>query len=220
MANPEFTVTFTIDDNWQNYTTFIQNLRGRVADPNAALCRGLRQLPPENPNTAQSRQRWFAVVLQTATGTRITLRIRRENLYLDAYQMGNNTWVEYGSTHGRLYQNSVVLDCDGSYPQLEVGTPRRGDIPLTLDNLVLAVNMLADIDGQTSDAREYQLVVIQMICESLRLQSITEYLASGHAITGVPGWVIGREGSWARLSRILLANVADRFQPYDEPQVH
>ncbi|XP_057529927.1 uncharacterized protein LOC130808469 [Amaranthus tricolor] len=218
MANPEFTVTYRIDGNWQNYSTFIQNLRGRVADPNAELCRGLSQLPPENPNTTQSRQRWISVILQT-NDTSITLRIRRENLYVDAYRRGNTTWVEFASTRGRLYPNSVLLqNNDGSYPQLEAGTPGRSNIPLTLDNLTLAVNMLAELDGRGSDARMYQIVVVQMISESIRLHSITQYLASGHATAGAPAWMIGREGSWARLSRILYANSADRFQPYDESQ--
>ncbi|KAI5866804.1 ribosome-inactivating protein [Durotheca rogersii] len=195
----DFVVVFDVENSdGADYTQFIQGLRDRVASGD--VCYYLPVLSPQ-PSTPNA---WFDVVL-TAGGRSVTLRIRRDNLYLDGYQQGT-TWFEF-QHNGPLYiPGATALRYDGSYTRLEgVAGQRREAIPLGQQALVNAVHGLSTA-GISDQARARQLmVVIQMISESMRFQYINHHLATNWQASAQPPTTFSSlENAWGGLSEALL----------------
>ncbi|KAI0841844.1 ribosome-inactivating protein [Hypoxylon sp. FL0890] len=182
-----------------DYTQFIQRLRDNVASGD--LCYYL----PVLSRQSSTPSRWFDVTLR-AGGQAVTLRIRSDNLYLDGYQRGS-TWYEFQHGGPALIPGSTRLRFDGSYTRLE-GVARQGReaIPLGQQALVNAVHALSDADINDQARARQLMVVIQMICESMRFQSINRHLANNWGSTSAPppSTLVNLENAWGGLSEALL----------------
>ncbi|KAI0148180.1 ribosome-inactivating protein [Hypoxylon sp. NC0597] len=195
----DFTVEFNIENSdGADYTQFLQGLRDRVASGD--LCYYL----PVLSRQSSTPNRWFDVVLRAGDQT-VTLRIRRDNLYLDGYRRGS-TWYEFQHGGPSLIPGATILRFDGSYTSLQrVADQRREAIPLGQRALVNAVHALAD-PNVNDQARARQLMVaIQMICESMRFQSINRHLANeweNHS--SPPLTLVNLENAWGGLSEALI----------------
>ncbi|KAI1143198.1 ribosome-inactivating protein [Hypoxylon sp. FL0543] len=181
-----------------DYTQFIQRLRDNVASGDVCYYLPVLARQSSVPN------RWFDVVLR-AGGRAVTLRIRSDNLYLDGYQVGS-TWFEFQHGGPSLIPNSTMLRFDGSYTRLE-GVARQGReaIPLGQQALVNAVHALVDPNINDQARARQLMVVIQMICESMRFQSINRHLADNWGTSSPPpSTLVNLENAWGGLSEALL----------------
>ncbi|CAL5378896.1 unnamed protein product [Camellia sinensis] len=212
----EFTVEFNVESSSGAYRDFIEGLRVQLRE---RFSHNLPVLPPQqNPPT-----RWFDVVLRTNNDNHlIRLRIRRDNLYVDGYQMYNSTqWWEFGRTSStsRLIVGSELLGFEGGYNALQDAAGQRMNrIDLGQTPLTAAVNRLALPTTSTTRARSL-IVVIQMISESLRFTRISDHLiATFSSSSPPPNWMLALEHGWGDLSAALLRADADPNNFFRLPQ--
>ncbi|KAL7623762.1 hypothetical protein AAE478_005315 [Parahypoxylon ruwenzoriense] len=195
----EFTEEFDVENSDDaDFTQFLQRLRDRVASTDR--CYYLPVLSQQRPTP----NRWFDVVLR-AEGQSVTLRIRWDNLYLDAYQQGT-TWYEFRHSGASYINNSTPLPFDGSYGRLvSFANQGRDRINLGQRPLINAIHTLADPDTDDEARARQLMVVIQMICEAMRFQSINRHLATNwENSTPPPLSLINLENAWGGLSEALL----------------
>ncbi|XP_038970678.1 60 kDa jasmonate-induced protein-like [Phoenix dactylifera] len=203
----EFTEEFHVEaksNGWATYRQLIERLRRRLE---ATRSHDRPVLPAqENPPT-----RWFDLVLRTYSHE-ITLRIRRGNLYLDAYRMENsNRWLEFGRDPApHLIPGSSFLGFGGEYNDLEnAAGQRREAINLGQQQLTTAVNLLATSTVRRERARSL-IIVIQMICESVRFIRISDHLLDTYRDgSPAPNWMQNLVHGWGDLSEELLRQDAD-----------
>ncbi|GKZ18511.1 hypothetical protein AbraIFM66951_003391 [Aspergillus brasiliensis] len=171
------------------------------------MSHGLHVLPAqENPPT-----RFFDVVLRSnAHGVR--LRIQRDNLYLIAYRNEDHhnqepgRWREFrNGGNAQLVPHSDFLPFTGSYDSLtQAAGQRRDGIALGRVQLSHAVSTLAQFEDRENIARSL-IVIIQMVCESMRFTEICETIASHYDRSIVPGErILELENSWGALSGAVL----------------
>ncbi|XP_030538428.2 60 kDa jasmonate-induced protein-like [Rhodamnia argentea] len=223
-SNPIFTVSFKVDvpkvaeqrPDWATYRHFIEDLRGRLKSE-GRYSHNRPVLPLQSDSLA-----WFHIILQTTTHAKgITLRIRRNNLYLDSYQMENSEqWLEFGRTNdSHLIPGSTFLGFRGDYNDLE-STAKRGrdGINLGQDQLTTAVNQLATSTDRRVRAGS-PIIVIQMISESIRFDHISNRIAATFSDV-LPPEILALENGWGDLSNALLwddANPVGGFRRLPQP---
>ncbi|GAB0137901.1 hypothetical protein EsDP_00006154 [Epichloe bromicola] len=110
----------------------------------------------------------------------VRFRLRRDNLYLEAYRNeAAGQWREFandGNLH--LVTGSALLRFTGSYTSLtRVAGERRDQIRLSQGQLIAAVNDLATSDNDATRAGAL-VIVLQMVCESARFSWISDQLSS------------------------------------------
>ncbi|GMQ01680.1 hypothetical protein CsSME_00048236 [Camellia sinensis var. sinensis] len=169
----KFTKEFNVKRGNGAYRDFIKDLRVELGE---TFSHNIPVLPAQqDPPT-----RWFDIILRTNNHW-IRLRIRRDNLYLVAYQMENFEWLEFGHTSltSHLIPGSTFLGYDGSYNALErTSGTGMNNIALGRITLVDAVNGLATSTISSANRVRSLITVIQMICESIRFTRISDLLAA------------------------------------------
>ncbi|OTA86523.1 hypothetical protein M434DRAFT_15816 [Hypoxylon sp. CO27-5] len=205
------TPTLNVESHKDEYQSFISGLRTTFGEPGSFI-RNRPVLPPQ----ATVPSTWIEVVLRTSSN-RLRLRIRRDNLYLDGFRndVDGAQWFEIGiDTRPHLIAGSRFVGFDGSYGALEraagVGDQTRlavalGQTPLT--NAVRQLSELRDpVPAANRTATAYSLLVaIQMVCESVRLQWISDYLTDNWTSSiNTPTAMIDYETSWGTLSEALI----------------
>ncbi|KAI1175630.1 ribosome-inactivating protein [Nemania sp. FL0916] len=139
-----------------------------------------------------SRPNGFNIIMLRNNGDRITLRIRRDNVYLEGYQQGTGDWYEF-KPDGKPLQmitRSKGLGYGGAYDELErmvrgnAGDASKGhrrNFPLGRYPLAKAVTGLFNPPKDKGKIIEQErarnlLIIIQMICEALRRYDYTTAL--------------------------------------------
>ncbi|OAA50748.1 Ribosome-inactivating protein [Beauveria brongniartii RCEF 3172] len=184
------------------YKNFIERIRRRVQDPDISS-HGRPVLPPQQmPPTS-----WFDIILETESQA-VRLRIRSDNLYLDGYRAENSAqWFEFdnGGNNLHLIPESRHLGFDGGYNSLQTAAGRdRSETALGQQQLTTAVNQLATTTDRRERARSL-LVIIQMICESIRFTYISDTIASGYSAGVTPNeQFMALENGWGDVSEALL----------------
>uniref|UniRef100_A0A2N9IS33 rRNA N-glycosylase n=1 Tax=Fagus sylvatica TaxID=28930 RepID=A0A2N9IS33_FAGSY len=205
----EFNVQEQSSTTWTAYRQFIERLRPRLA---VRYSHNLPVLPlQENPPT-----RWLDLILRTRASA-ITLRIRYGNLYLDGYRMGTSgAWREFGSSTAnprppQLIPGSSFLGFTGEYRSLaNVAVVNTDDIRLGQQPLIDAVNTLAISTDRKSQANSL-IIVIRMICESIRYARISNYITNNFRgfSPKTESWMGTLENNWGHLSFDVLAKDAN-----------
>ncbi|KAI1379469.1 ribosome-inactivating protein [Hypoxylon crocopeplum] len=206
------TPTYNVRHNAQDYQSFIEQLRRLLADP-GSYARGLPVLVEQDDGRPNNL---IEIVLSTDSQA-VRLSLRRDNLYLIGFRddtAGNpGPWYEINSDRQRI-PGSVPVGFTGDYGALErtagIGDQTRLAIALGQAPLTNAVNQLAtvrnpsDTNNRLPTARSL-LVVIQMICESVRIQWISNYLTTNWQLSqNTPGEMIEYETAWGTLSEVLI----------------
>ncbi|KAI0387030.1 ribosome-inactivating protein [Hypomontagnella monticulosa] len=202
--------TLNVDNHKEEYQSFITGLRTTFGNPGTFVRN--RPVLPRQSTTPTS---WIDIVLRTGN-TRLRLRLRRDNLYLDAFRndAAGSTWYEIGndrSTH--LIAGSTFTGFDGSYAALEraagIGDQTRLATVLGQTQLQNSIRQLAALTNPSANRRDTAsslLVVVQMICESTRLQWISDYLTENWTNSQpTPRTMLDYETSWGTLSEALHA---------------
>lgn len=207
MPNPEFCITFNVDEDV--YISFIENLRRSTADPDpgpstSSHAHGIPVLrPQENPPT-----RFFDVVLNTGDRS-VTFRIQSDNLYLIGYQVAAGQWYEFSNgKKKKLIQGSEFLPYDGSYIELERGAKAeegRKKIPLGQQQLITAVRDIARSTTPNADVARALIIIIQMISESVRFRTISDAIVENYYLGfSPPDRILALENGWRALSIAVL----------------
>ena len=181
------TPTLNVDSHRDEYQSFITGLR-RLFGNAGSFVHNRPVLRPQATPSAPAD--WIDVVLHTGT-YRLRLRLRRDNLYLDGFRNDaqGSQWFEIGNEgQGRqhLIPGSRFVGFEGSYAALEraggVGDQTRLAVQLGQAPLATAVGQLAQFTDPSAathrtTAAHALLVAIQMVCESVRLQWISDRLS-------------------------------------------
>lgn len=213
----EFTKEFNVEMGSRAYRDLIKDLRVRLGNTFSHNIRVL--VTQQNPPT-----QWFNIILRTNNHW-IKLRIRQDNLYLDGYQMENFEWLEFGrtfSTSPHLIPGSTFLGYDGSYSALKY-VSKQGMNNITLGPIALtnAINDLAISATSSADRARSLIIVIQMICESIRFTRISDFLADtfcSNSSLPPPDWILALVRGWGDLSAALLRADADPNNFFRLPQ--
>ncbi|KAI0513267.1 ribosome-inactivating protein [Xylaria bambusicola] len=214
--NPDFELTFDIDDGEAEYNRLIVEIRDRLSEGRRSACQSVRYLRPQQDPPAN----WFDVVL-TAGQQTIRVRFRSDNLYLDAYQQGNtptSQWFEF-SDAPRITPGATRLTYQGGYPQLEpvaeTGSSGRATMALGRAQLENAIQVLGRGPAQESQRARQLLVLIQMISEAVRFTWISDEFVNNWWGTVQPeGRMMGLQNAWRILSGgVLHANEGDADTP-------
>lgn len=152
------------------YRNFIQNLRVRlgVRSSHNRPALAVQEEPPT---------RFFELILRTNDHS-VRFRLRMDNLYLIGYQMEGGQWLEFDNdSRTHLIQNSTFLRFGGSYGNLASSANQRvEETRVGFYNFGHAINQLATSTSGEARARSL-IVVIMMICESVRLIPVSNYMA-------------------------------------------
>lgn len=204
----EFTETFNVrgeQNEYREYKSFIGRLRFKTQDRDRRS-HGVPLLPPQPPRDVRPT-RFFDVVLSTANSS-LRLRLRRDNLYLIAYRSENGVngqWNELQDDF-QLVPGSNVLRFSGNYIRLtQVANATRENIDLGGANLGHAVETLARNPQDDAQKARSLIVVIQMVCESMRFKEIYDYFGRRYADNFKPTERITLlENWWSALSYALM----------------
>ncbi|XP_038971184.1 ribosome-inactivating protein charybdin-like [Phoenix dactylifera] len=117
-------------------------------------------------------------------------------------------WLEFGRDPApHLIPGSSFLGFGGGYPAMENAARRRREaINLGQVQLTTAVKQLATSMVDRERARSL-IIVIQMICESIRFIRISDHLLDKYNSEeglAAPDWMRDLEGDWGDLSAELL----------------
>ena len=161
-------------------------------------------IPVLAPQEKETPTRWFHVVLRTDE-KEITLSIRCDNLYLDCYQMGKGgAWMEFGSDTKKS-PSFLGYDCDYVKIERAAGIASRNSESLGQHALKDAVIALADSSKEPQERAKSLIIVIRMICESIRFPRISNHIAKNFKVGFKPeNWMSTLENSWSPLSVDLL----------------
>lgn len=201
--------TLNVDNHKEEYQSFITGLRTTFGNPGTFVRN--RPVLPRQSTTPTS---WIDVVLRTGD-VRLRLRLRRDNLYLDGFrnEASGSTWYEIGNDRNtHLIAGSTFTGFDGSYAALEraagIGDQTRLATVLGQTQLQNSIQQLAALTNPSANRTQTAsslLVVVQMICESIRLQWISDYLTEHWTTSGnTPRTMIDYETSWGTLSEALI----------------
>lgn len=186
------------------YRRFIRDLRERLGVGSS------HNLPVLAEQWPPSQTSWIDIELYSSETDFVTVRVRRDNLYVDGYRVsGEPRWREFAlEGPSRLIPDSVLLPFGGSYPQLQQYAHQgREDIPLGHHQLTSALRTLRDPGGLAPDTQRARAltVVIQMISEATRLVPIQELIAIDWENGVRPeGRHLVYENGWQDLSGALL----------------
>nr|AAM89506.1 type 1 ribosome-inactivating protein musarmin 1 [Muscari armeniacum] len=212
----EFTKTLNaVTLTSSTYTTFIRELRSRLAQTYVAGVPNIPVLPVYNQTQPPQG---FDIVL-TAGADRTTVRFRRDTLYLVGYQMQSGAWLEFGRAgNPQFIRGSEFLGFGGSYTELERLAGPVTSMDINQAKLVTSVRDLAVSTNSVVRAKAL-VVLIQMICEATRFIPISDHFASNLATdyAKLPPWMMSDlEKNWARISREVLkwdADTSYKIQP-------
>ncbi|GMY36368.1 60 kDa jasmonate-induced protein-like [Fagus crenata] len=205
-TKPEFVADFEITkiNPKVTYKKFIEDLRNNK-NLGKTFSHNIPVLAPQE----KTPTRWFHVVLKTDE-KEITLSIRCDNLYLECYQMGKaGAWMEFGSDTKKPPSPSF-LGFDGDYGDLEKAAGiashlTRNSISLGQQALKGAVNALANSSTERQVRARSLIIVIRMICESIRFPRISDHIAKNFKNGFEPeSWMSDLENNWSSLSADLL----------------
>ncbi|OTB16438.1 hypothetical protein K445DRAFT_21401 [Daldinia sp. EC12] len=198
--------TLNVDYHQQEYQSFVKKLRSTFGQPGSFI-RNIPVLPP------QSQTFIFIDVVLRAEPHRLRLRVRRDNLYLIGFRnnVKGSQWFEFDGAYSQhLIPGSEFLGFDGSYGSLELAGRLRQNLPLGQQPLQVAVHTLTTLTKRPTKENkkkvaESLLVVIQMICESVRFERISDYLTQNWTSSlNPPGQIIDIQTSWGTLSEALI----------------
>lgn len=161
----KFTVEYNASEGGMgNYTEFIVTLRSH----DELTVRHVRTRPVLRQLQRQaSLVEWFHVVLRTSDH-HITLRIRTDTLYLDAYQTETGHWFEFGRVS---ILGFTPLGFGADYGS------RLGETMIGRAPLVSSINYLATSNNDDSrTTRRHLIVLMVMVCEATRFHSISHEL--------------------------------------------
>ena len=213
----EFHRTFHLSSSANSYEIFIAQLRRLAGE--GIFSHQIPVLPPQQAIP----DRFFDVILRTESRA-VRLRIRRDNLYLIGYRQAygdreedrdrdeaQDRWFEVrneGNDH--LITGSTFLETDGSYVSLErIAGQRREDINLSQARLQSAVETLSRTTARGEIAASL-IVIIQMICESMRYVSISNEIARYYSEGFFPTpQILAYENCWCQLCTEVLSHDDD-----------
>nr|2RG9_A Chain A, Beta-galactoside-specific lectin 1 chain A isoform 1 [Viscum album] len=152
--------------------------------------------------------RFVLVELTNEGGDSITAAIDVTNLYVVAYQAGQQSYFLKDAPRGAETQDFTgttrsSLPFNGSYPDLERYAGHRDQIPLGIDQLIQSVTALRFPGGSTRTQARSILILIQMISEAARFNPILwrarQYINSGASF--LPDvYMLELETSWGQQS--------------------
>ena len=175
---PDFEIHFNVNDGWEKYKQFIDDLRWFARTHQTALSIPLLPEPPVQ--TPTSVPPMFDVILDSGIQGRpsLRLRIQRHNLYIIGYRtehanISEYPWYEFNSADGRhlISEANHWFGCNGSYIQLERYGGRREGIALNQESLRGAIFDLTNpaLVGNLDRRAHAMIIMAQMISESARL---------------------------------------------------
>ncbi|KAI1427257.1 ribosome-inactivating protein [Xylaria sp. FL1777] len=189
----------------QQFATFILELRKTFAHPGSFAS----QIPALIIEDSRRPNNWLDIVLRTGEQA-ARLKLRRDSLYFVGFRddAEGGTWYELNSGFQQI-PASTLVGIDGTYSTLErAAGESRSSINLGRAALIKSVNQLAtlrDPRKAKGDMANSLLVVIQMICESIRFQSISGFLVSKWLTdTAATRELIQHENAWGTLSEALI----------------
>ncbi|KAJ0961950.1 hypothetical protein J5N97_029778 [Dioscorea zingiberensis] len=210
---------FNISKVWRDsYIKLMSDYRPKLGVKTSSY--QLPILPRSPPSTPEGYKeiRFADMVLRADDTNAIKLRLRRDNLYLVGFQIEVSgkwdKWMEFTPDAGvpQLIPGSTPLGFTGGYDALLKAS--NGDY---LDNVNLGRVLLLEAVKQlnnpntTYDTRAKSLIVVLiMICESLRYTYITEFLAPTFVNTSPSPTVnpnlrtVALIKNWGKLSELLL----------------
>ncbi|KZZ95304.1 Ribosome-inactivating protein [Moelleriella libera RCEF 2490] len=230
---PEFKVTYTITDatvSGNDYLDFLTDLQHRVQ----AFCDrpypGECYLPPLAMNASSPDSSWFEIEIQSqnadgTTESSVTFRLRRSNLYVDAFRPSTSErWIEFDNTgHVSYIQGSQNLGFHGDYPRLRQEGALRENVRVGHHRLRDAVRGLAkgNYDPRNQAQRQATaknlLVVVQMFSEALRFSTFARNIANNymeHDGHPVAQQYQELQNTWGGLSnRVRMQRAWDRENP-------
>ncbi|KAI1322558.1 ribosome-inactivating protein [Xylariaceae sp. FL0255] len=210
------------DRNGSEFRALINQIRHDLRNSTWTQSR----IPVLEPQDGAARNA-FTIRLETSQ-YQITLRIRRDNVYLEGYQQGTDDWYEFRPDGGsqQMINGSIPLDYGGSYSQLETaesghntrsqastsdGRTGRLRIPLGHQALINAVNVLGrgpqqqKNKGPESQRARQLLVLIQMISEAIRFTEISDDLITNwRSETPATPRFVNLQTSWGTISEAIL----------------
>ncbi|KAJ6258843.1 Ricin [Drechslerella dactyloides] len=208
----DFTTTLSIDGTAagaKRYKRFIENLRTDVVDP---------QLPPVLIQQQRKPTQFFEVVLE-AKGVAVTIRIRRDNLYIVGHRTEGTKSVQWKELHPGyqpksqtdpircpLIYGATFMAFAGNYLALETyAQQKRATIELGPAALRSAINDLAsDSTSGKKQALAY-LVIIQMVTDAAKFGKLFDLIQSTWSKSIPPkAFMIARGDAWSPLSTALL----------------
>ncbi|KAJ3674627.1 hypothetical protein LUZ60_005243 [Juncus effusus] len=170
-----FTVIFDVSRGpIGSYNDLIRNLRQRVANP-GQYTRTIPMLQMESPGLPGQ---WFHLVLQNGPNVNITMRIRMDNMYFDAFRVGNsNQWWEFGQrgTPIPLIAGSRFMFWEGRYESMGSLTGTYVG-PDRLRDAVTALTVWDGTPARQNATKEACIQLIFMISEAIRFQSISNFV--------------------------------------------
>jgi len=217
--------TLNVDDKRSDvYRSFIEGLRQAFGDPGKFVF-DRPVLRPQAP--PQGDDDWIDIVLRTSN-SRLRLKLRRDSLYLDGFRNdAESQWFEFTPEKGdqqHLISGSTFLGFGASYAAMESAAGREDRLAVALGQMPLsnAVDQLSKLEAPlTADSKRTAnslLVVVQMTCEAIRMQWISDYLAerwnSNTPSPPVPEddpflRMMKLENSWGILSDALIRAAQD-----------
>ncbi|KAI1195291.1 ribosome-inactivating protein [Nemania serpens] len=209
----DFTETFNVDDGPGEYELLIERIRDQLAGERRSACLSVRVLAAQ----AQPPTNWFDIVLIAGEQT-VRLRIRSDNLYLDAYQQGDaltGQWFEFGDAP-EITTGATRLAFEGSYHGIEgVAQISRREVALGQSQLNNAIQSLGRGPTDERERARRLLVLIQMISESIRFTEISELLTARWWVeTYAEGRMANLQNSWRAISgAVLQANPNQTDEP-------
>lgn len=148
------------------------------------------------------------------------LRIQRDNLYLLGYRDNDDDdgeWYEFKRNRNEperhIIPGSTFLGFEGSYTAMQTAAKRRREfIRLGQLQLVAAVDNLLGANTTSSIARAL-IVIIQMVCESVRFAFISNAIAKNYTTNAglhpISDQIIALEESWDVVSSAILRHERD-----------
>ncbi|KAI1753853.1 ribosome-inactivating protein [Xylaria castorea] len=203
MAIIDFTDTLEVAPGSGAYKQFIERVRNRLVN-NRSACLAVPYLRPQ----AFVPNHWFDLTL-TFGAFSVTLKIRSDSLYLDAYQaMGQ--WFEFDDAP-HITPGATRLSFGGGYSSLErvaqIGTRDRGRAGWLLGRVYLGLAVATiGLEAANDETKARQLLVlIQMINEAIRFTAIEAVLVSEWDNATDPGGeMIALQNVWGSLSGGVL----------------
>lgn len=169
------------------YHEILMRLRHRLAD-DCIRCRTGRSrpiLPEFNRNNTSIR--WFQINLHVNRTTRVTLLLRRDDLYVVGYRVNEQQWREFGVEGNRhLINGSELVGFSENYTDL---ARLAGHWTVGRDALLTAAVDLASTTDRKKVARSL-LVVITMFSEAGRFLPIQQFVSDNWENgSTVPSWI-------------------------------
>ena len=210
----KFTESFSVDSSKDEYQRFIRGLRDNVMLPDR-MSHGLPVLPCQKDKPTE----FFDVVLTNGAQS-LSLRLRRDNLYLVAIGKGNSgngrdvQWNAFKDVHPSVPRTHTLGFCS-DYGEWTKKAGRREDTQLGKEKLRGAIGPLTKICEQklnfNAEVAKSLIIIAAMICESMRLKKICGHIVHYYDDENMPRLPLIEqlENSWATLSAALFAHDKD-----------